>query len=61
MARRSRISHGRPISACSHGVEKNYMLTGRFYPTPKKGAEHLTGRVAFYVGKAGLKVGVPPV
>ncbi|KAI9633610.1 uncharacterized protein MKK02DRAFT_28418 [Dioszegia hungarica] len=32
-----------------------------FYPTPKKGAEHLSGRVAFYVGKAGLKVGVPPV
>jgi len=34
----------------------------RFYPTPKKGAEQVAGRVAFYVGKVpGLKVGVPPV
>ncbi|KAK4688640.1 hypothetical protein P7C73_g1492, partial [Tremellales sp. Uapishka_1] len=33
-----------------------------FYPTPKKGAEEVEGRVAFYVGKVpGLKVGVPPV
>ena len=33
----------------------------RFYPTPMKGAESVAGRVAFYVGKEGLRVGVPPV
>jgi uncharacterized protein (DUF427 family) len=38
------------------------MLKYRFYPTPKKGAEQVEGRVAFYVGKVkDLKVGVPPV
>ncbi|KAJ9101234.1 hypothetical protein QFC21_003453 [Naganishia friedmannii] len=32
-----------------------------FYPTPKKGAEQVADRVAFYVGKNGLKLGSPPV
>ena len=43
-----------------------YLLVGlngdRFYPQPKKGAESVEGRVAFYVGRVpGLRVGVPPV
>ena len=33
----------------------------RFYPTPKQGAEQVAQRVAFYVGKQGLRVGEPPL
>jgi len=32
-----------------------------FYPIPKEGAEKVAERVAFYVGKSGLKVGSPPI
>ncbi|GHJ89301.1 hypothetical protein NliqN6_5703 [Naganishia liquefaciens] len=32
-----------------------------YYPTPKKGAEQVADRVAFYVGRKGLKLGSPPV
>jgi hypothetical protein len=33
----------------------------RFYPKPKSGAEQVAQRVAFYVGKEGLKIGEPPI
>lgn len=34
----------------------------RYYPQPKKGAEKVEGRVAFYVGKVdGLKLGEPSI
>lgn len=33
----------------------------RYYPQPKKGAEQVADRVAFYVGKQGLKLGSPPM
>ncbi|KAJ9111847.1 hypothetical protein QFC20_002434 [Naganishia adeliensis] len=32
-----------------------------YYPQLKKGAEQVADRVAFYVGKQGLKLGSPPV
>ncbi|KAG7530849.1 hypothetical protein FFLO_04756 [Filobasidium floriforme] len=32
-----------------------------FYPKPKSGAEQVAQRVAFYVGKQGLKIGEPSV
>jgi hypothetical protein len=33
----------------------------RYYPIPKEGAEQVAERVAFYVGKHGLRVGSPPI
>lgn len=42
-------------------ADRVWVITCRFYPKPKSGAEQVAQRVAFYVGKQGLKIGEPPV
>lgn len=52
-----------PVPSYSQPLSLIHLIdTIRYYPTPKKGAEQVEGRIAFYVGRVpGLKVGVPPV
>ena len=42
-------------------IRLDHVTRVRFYPKPKSGAEQVAQRVAFYVGKEGLKIGEPPL
>jgi len=42
-------------------IRLDCLIRARFYPKPKSGAEQVAQRVAFYVGKEGLKIGEPPL